>query len=316
MLNLDPTTMWLDETVVSGWRLRLTRAEQVRRSELRDSLGVAETHAGVIDRASGSPFPLREALQALDAWRLAVSFATGGHVGVWRHTPIYAGADDGWRSFSLPTVSPWFDRHRIIDAHDRSGLTELLALVMMRRADLPDAAAIDELAMNYALETNRNSPIEMRIAAAGAGLELLAWDQLVEDEDGASNSRAERKRSFRERGAAANFELLLSHARIDTSLPPELATYEFDDEHEASGPRAVAALRNRVMHPRRRAGELSVSADLWTAGWQVAAQYLDLLILHRLGYQGRYSDRQRSEWVGVTFEVPWSNAAAQSGGDS
>ena len=313
VLNLDPRSLWLNEIVVEGWRFRLTSNPDVAlRQRLRDELGVAETHAGILDRADGGSFDAEEAIRVLDGWRLAMSFGTGSRIGIWRQVLSRPQdfVDDGWRAFASPSVDPWHDHHRIVDANDGFGIPEVVALVLVRRAADPDQAAIDELAMNFALEANGTAPVEMRIAAAGAGLELIAWDRLVEDSGDDSVSKAVRKRRYAARSASDNLALLLATASIDTEVPTILRSYASIHSEADSGAVAVAALRNRVMHPRRRVGELSLPGEVWAAGWQLAVQYLELLILHRLGYCGRYSDRFRSEWVGRTFVVPWAPLAS------
>jgi len=315
VLNLDPNSLWLEEMVVGDWTFRLTAVADLAhgREQLRDVLGVAETHDATLCRSDGSSFAASEAMRVLDGWRLAMSFATGSRIGLWRQliTCPSGMRDDGWRAFASPSVSPWHDHHRIIDAHDSTGIAELVRLVLDRRAAVgADRAAIDELAMNFALEANGTAPTEMRIAASGAGLELLAWDQLVEDAGDGAVSKAERKRSYSDRAAAENIAVLLSRARIDPSVPAVLEPYASVGA-ATSGAVAVAALRNRVMHPRRREGELSLPGSVWAEGSQLAVQYLELLILHRLGYLGRYSDRFRSGWVGTTFDVPWGPVFAE-----
>jgi hypothetical protein len=146
----------------------------------------------------------------------------------------------------------------------------------------------------------------MQIAAIGAGLELLAWDQLVEDPGDCSLSKTERRHQYRARSASDNFRLLLERASIDVEVPKILNRYASDKNDTASGAVVIAALRNSVMHPRRRDGELLVPVEVWAEGWQLGMHYLELLILHRVGYSGRYSDRFRSGWVGRTFGVPWA----------
>jgi hypothetical protein len=310
VLNLDPKSLWPDEVVVDGWRFRLGEAVEpaVDREYLRDVLGVAETHSGVLDRADGGPFEAVEGLSALDGWRLALSFATGFRIGVWRQVLGRQSGeiDDGWRALASPAVEPWQDHHRVVDAYDKFGIAELVGLMLARRVQDPVQAAVDDLAINFALEANGRAPIQMRIAAVGAGLELLAWDQLVEDPGDCSLSKAERKRQYGERPAAQNFRRLLERASIGTEVPEILHRFASVDGGTASGPGAVAKLRNSVMHPRRREGELLAPAELWAEGWQLGMQYLELLILHRLGFRGRYSDRFRSGWVGETFGVPWA----------
>lgn len=314
VLNLDPESLWLEDMVVAGWRFRLSEpVEPVdSRKHLRDVLGVAETHSGVLDRVDCAPFEAVRGLDVLDGWRLALSFATGSRIGVWRQVLRRPSSDidDGWRAFATPSVEPWYDHHRVVDAHDKFGVTELVGLILARRAGDQFQAKVDELAINFSLEANGRAPTQMQIAAIGAGLELLAWDQLVEDPDDCSLSKAERKRQYRVRPAADNFGLLLEGASIDMEVPKILHPYASDNGGTASGAVAIAALRNSVMHPRRRDGELLVPVEVWAEGWQLGMLYLELLILNRLGYKGRYSDRFRSGWVGRTFGVPWAPSGA------
>jgi hypothetical protein len=310
VLNLDPESLWLEDVVVDGWRFRLGEpVEPVdSRKYLRDVLGVAETHSGVLDRVDGAPFEAVRGLDVLDGWRLALSFATGSRIGVWRQVlrSQSSDIDDGWRALASPSVEPWHDHHRVVDAHEKLGMAELVGLILARRVGDQFQAKVDELAINFALEANGRAPTQMQIAAIGAGLELLAWDQLVEDPGDCSLSKTERRHQYRARSASDNFRLLLERASIDMEVPKILNRYASDKNDTASGAVVIAALRNSVMHPRRRDGELLVPVEVWAEGWQLGMHYLELLILHRVGYSGRYSDRFRSGWVGRTFGVPWA----------
>lgn len=305
VLNLDPATMWLDETLADGWRFRLTKADSDSSMPIAD-VGVMETHIGRVDRADGAAFDAGQGMAALDGWRLAMSFGTGGRVGLWRHHLVRSdGHDDGWRNLGGPWVEAWYDRHRIIDAHDRNGLAALLDLVLTRRRTDPASSGIDELAMNYAIEANGTSPIEIRVASAGAGLELLAWDELVEGET--KGRRKDRIKQYNDAPASQNLATLLDRARIPTAdYPAALDDYASFDGSDPSGAVAVTAMRNRVMHPRRRDGELSLPGHAWAACSQLASHYLELLVLRRLGYVGRYSDRFHSGFRGTTFPVAWA----------
>jgi hypothetical protein len=143
--------------------------------------------------------------------------------------------------------------------------------VLIRRRTDPSLAAVDELAINHALEANGVAPIELRIAAAGAGLELIAWDTLVEDPNEADASRTDPKNAYRDRSAAENLAVVLGRAMIpDGPGPPALRSYSRSDDGAESGATAVVALRNRVMRPHRRSGQLSARGDAWVAGWSLA----------------------------------------------
>jgi hypothetical protein len=305
-------TMWLDEMTTDGWRFRLVAVERDDEAAITD-VGIAETHTCTLDRTDGLAFDVKDGMAALQGWRLAMSFGTGGRIGLWRHNLVRPnGDDDGWRSLGGPWVEAWYDRHRIIDAHDHAGLAELLNLVLTRRRADPAMGAVDELAMNFAIEANGTAPTEMRVAAAGAGLELLEWDELVEGET--NGRRKERIKRYNDAPASQNLATLLGRANIPTNdYPTELDDYATFDGSTPSGAIAVTGIRNRVMHPRRRDGELSLPGEVWAACSFLSSHYLELLILRRLGYTGRYSDRFRSEWRGTTFPVAW---AGPPSGDS
>jgi hypothetical protein len=243
VLNLDPESLWLDEVVVDGWRFRLGEAVEpvVRREHLRDVLGVAETHSGVLDRADGGPFEAVKGLGALDGWRLALSFAKGSLIGVWRQIlgRQSSDIDDGWRALASPSVEPWHDHHRVVDAHEKFGIAELVGLILTRRAGDQFQAKVDELAINFALEVNGRAPTQMQIAAVPV-TNFLRGDQLVEDPGDCSLSKAERKRQYGDRPAAENFRLLRERASIDMKVPEILHRYASVDGGTASGEVAVA----------------------------------------------------------------------------
>lgn len=65
------------------------------------------------------------------------------------------------------------------------------------------------------------------------------------------------------------------------------------------GPAAVNKIRNRIVHPNSPQHEIYHLKGLATDVWLPSRQYLNLLILHWLGYNGSYqSVLGPGGWVG------------------
>ena len=72
------------------------------------------------------------------------------------------------------------------------------------------------------------------------------------------------------------------------------------------GPEVLTWLRNRLVHPKD-AGEPYRIDDLVSDAWRLATEYGELLLLHRIGYGGKYLPRtdKVGEWVN-SVPVPWA----------
>jgi hypothetical protein len=63
-------------------------------------------------------------------------------------------------------------------------------------------------------------------------------------------------------------------------------------------------MRNLFIHPDDRQVK---GAPAWIDAWRLSQWYLELLVLHLVGYTGDYLDRRPngSEWAGDTRRPPW-----------
>lgn len=143
---------------------------------------------------------------------------------------------------------------------------------------------------------------------AQAALELLAWTILEEDPITKTESGPWR----RDRGSAAkNIRELLTWAGIPSAVPaqlPDLAQVLRAKEQWQDAVPLVPWLRNQVVHPMLRNGRFGPTHEVVLAGWKLACWYLELVLLRRLGYTGRISNRlETNNWVGQTVPVPWTN---------
>jgi hypothetical protein len=104
---------------------------------------------------------------------------------------------------------------------------------------------------------------------------------------------------------------LLNDAGIPTAIPAELnALRQVLDEPGLDGPRALTWLRNRLVHPKDAAEPYRIENAV-QHGWLLSMQYLDLLTLHRLHYNGNYLRRVSGGFAHDSQPVPWAETSAE-----
>jgi hypothetical protein len=85
-----------------------------------------------------------------------------------------------------------------------------------------------------------------------------------------------------------------------------LDAYKFaKDRGLGDGPSALIEVRDELTHPKDRQ-QLYQNLSLLGEASRLSSQYLDLVILHRLGYQGEITDRTKLERSSSDSQpVPW-----------
>jgi hypothetical protein len=78
---------------------------------------------------------------------------------------------------------------------------------------------------------------------------------------------------------------------------------------KCDGPAAVVAVRNRLVHPRNPNDEIYHLDDLVLDTWLLSRHYLNLLILHSIGYQGSYVNLFPGGRAWDAKPVPWAAVA-------
>jgi hypothetical protein len=142
------------------------------------------------------------------------------------------------------------------------------------------------------------------IMLAQAALEYLGWVTYVLEQRRAPSTR-------RRRDAHDVLRELLNDAGIPTAIPAELnALRQVLDEPGLDGPRALTWLRNRLVHPKDAAEPYRIE-NAMQHGWLLSMQYLDLLTLHRLHYNGNYLRRVSGGFAHDSQPVPWAETTAE-----
>lgn len=157
------------------------------------------------------------------------------------------------------------------------------------------------LAIQYCRDANRPHPIERAVVSAQIVLELLAYAILVE------NGRTLTRQQYRAQDADSIFVALLTQLRIPTTVPAACHALTATARREGwdTGPRAVTALRNSVIHPKRNRPQLDNPARIDI--WKLSVWYVELALLSFFGYNGTYRNRlQSQQMVGSVDKVPWA----------
>jgi hypothetical protein len=155
------------------------------------------------------------------------------------------------------------------------------------------------LAQAY-VASNRGGFVEQRLTTAFAALELLSWQRAVLEGE-ADPNRHDSKR------ADQRLRAMLTKAKVPISVPGHLtALVAFaHDEGLGDGPKSVTEVRHRLTHPKAP-GDLYDRRPLLTDAWLLTVRYLELLILHWVGYTGHVVDRTKLGGFAQLEPVPWA----------
>jgi hypothetical protein len=288
----------------AGWELTLdSRSDHSEVfSEAANSLSFVVTHAGELRKVDGGSFRASEAAEALEAFQLALSFPLGRYVApvapvgfdatgrrVWEQWAT-------WRCDPVPGYRPWWNSN---DGNDLKAFAELFLTAWFSSNQERE---IVRLVVRHLIEAHRRkTPIEAKIMLVQAAVEYLSWVTYVI----IGGRKPEDHEKGRDR-AKRHFQELLHDAGIDMSIPSTLtALAAYAKEKQFSdGPGVLTGVRNKLVHPKD-AGEPYRIEDLVTEAWKLVTEYGELLLLHRIGYHGKYVPR--SDWSAFTsVPVPWS----------
>ncbi len=209
--------------------------------------------------------------------------------------------EEVWRQLNVPRLSAWcrergswFSEH--VPANEQG---QAFAGFWTLWQDQEWSETL-RVAIHWYIESNRRSGgMEGALVLAHSALEMLAWAIC-----GVKGRIVRRKKVDR-------IHMLLKDLGVPTELGPR-----YDQLQKASkelkwndGPEAVSKLRNLIVH---RAGtnldKLNrVSNRARYEAWQLALEYLALVLLKQCKYSGRYLPRMATGWAGaVEKPVPWA----------
>jgi len=241
-----------------------------------------------------TPFASDDAANVLDALQLGFSFALNR----WAAPLLPVGFDGA----NQPVWSRWGPTH--VDTPGRDALAwwnayrqddlHLLLTELFARWNDPDERDTLTFAVTRALASGQNAFVEQRLMTSIAGIEGLSWVHEV-----ASGQVDHTK--WRNNGAAWRIRRLLNKVQIpihiDAKNTPALAKFA-KDRGLGDGPCALIEVRDELTDPKDRR-QLYETEGLLGEASRLSSRDLDLLILHRLQYQGHVTDRTKLDgWAG------------------
>lgn len=155
---------------------------------------------------------------------------------------------------------------------------------------------------NWYLSAQHSCELETRIVLSHAALERLSW-HVCENSDFDRVAKKQGKRP----SASEKFLRAFGALGIPSDIPRGTAVLkEFADREKCeNAPRALAKIRNFLVHPDHRLHR--VSSDVLTEAAKVALWYVELCVLAACEYSGTYGNRLERRWVGQVEKVPWAS---------
>ncbi|MER5490502.1 hypothetical protein [Streptomyces sp. NPDC002490] len=303
-----------------GWKITLdVRADHEDVfSDTRQADVHVMTHVMEIRRMDSTSFTATEVKPVLKALHLGLSFALGR----WVAPALPVGQNDQddvvwgeWRPMLCDPArrisSGWWH------PEDQASLADLLDCLLPSFRD-PNKGKALRLQTQYAITAIADRGfVEQRIMSGAAGLEHVLWQYLVL---GGQLTEAEYK--SRAWPAHRKLRTVLTDAAIDLRVQTDhfpaassfAASQEVSGERLADGADVVTRVRNRLVHPKEAQEPVYQIKGLVTETWLLTRHYLTLLVLHSIGYRGRYQDLSRTNrWVGETEPVPWAETHRMAG---
>ena len=227
----------------------------------------------------------------------ALSFAAGQWVG----QVFVRGFDQddqlAWEQWGSGRLHPHLGPvHTWFDLHHGHVLAAILPGMLSVQRDATRAENMHSAIYWYIRASGIAPGVDGGIILLQAALELLAWQHFILDRG------APAPKQFLKASASDRMRLLLQACGIPTNIPPELTKLAKVAGQRGwhDGPKALAGVRNELVHPGTQRGEPYYEA------WLLAEWYVELVILHMLSFQGEYSNRIKHRWVGEVERVPWA----------
>lgn len=260
--------------------------------QLKDRGGYLITHLGRIERTDGEKFDTNDIRHLINSISWLLSFASGRHVGVSLLEGQYNG-EMVWFDNTVPIISPWKNNITWFPKQKAEVIEDIFPVVANRLENEYLAKILRE-SLSWYVECHSNSIIETKIVSAQTALEMLSWNYLVNQSNQLS------KTQFKKKTTSENIRILLQNFQIETTYLhiPELQQLKFNDAVHL-----LTEARNDVVHPVAKQEFNGFQKYMIL---QIGLQYLELVLLGMLEYDGHYLNRLKQPiWEGDYDIVPW-----------
>ena len=279
----------------SPWVIELRSLKNTRETikRLRSDGGYGLTHEGSIRRSDGKPFSTKQIVPLLDLLRLFLSFARGAYCGL----TLVAGYNENghrvWEKWSTSHASPWSGYRSWFDTEHGLMLTELFPGFWNELMKTPRHHPI-RLVLHWYLLSNETHSLEGGIVLAQAALERLSQEMVG--------------KKGKKRKEGVWIADALKTAGIPTQIRSRLRNLKrfMARRNFAHGPHTLVEVRNDLVHSDMKRG--ISSGRIYAQARELGLWYVELMLLKKLGYAGKYGNRLTQEWRGQVELVPWADS--------
>ena len=278
----------------SEWRIEITGVPNIREAEkaLKQSRGHGITYKGSITCSDGTTFLAKDVEPLLEALRFFLSIARGASCSL----ALVRGKDEvgreSWARWGAHHSEPWLDYHSPFMRFNSDILSDLFPKFLSLLESQTARKGATLRAFDWYLQSNVSAPY------IGAILTLAALEGFSYLVLNGQKNKGEKTGEFIGRA--------LSKLQISLDLPENCEGLRSIRKKWVTGPHALADVRNDLIHPRKDLGDVSNKAYL--EAWELGQWYFELMLLSRLGHQGRYVNRLANicENEESILLVPWA----------
>lgn len=293
--------IWHLDLYWKDWEIEMksmpTTSETIK--DLKASGGCGVTHVGRLRRKDLTSFKPKDAENLLMGLRFVLSFARG----FWCPAVLPVGFDNKnnklWEMWMSPKAM--FNAPQTCFDENHPEILEVLFPAFMDKfVDENWNDTIKEAIYWYLKACNSYNGIDSGIILIQAAIERLAYEYAV------NQKKLLTLKGFKDLWASDKFRLLFSSIDIPIEIHDSLK----DTKQAAKkfnwidAPHAFTEVRNSLIHPEHK--KRDDVKDLYYETWTMGLWYLELAILRLCDYDGNYSNRLTSKWVGEVEKVPWT----------
>ena len=270
---------------------------------LRKTGGYGITHCGEIVPKSGNSFTAVQARETLEGLHFLLSFCRGIQTGVV--LPI---AYDGtgvkvYEEWGAGPCAPWRYVAAWFDPRKGEVLGKVLPGFFALWTQNTWHDAIRDALIWFCTANAPDVELDTGIILAQAALELLSWTYVVHDKHIYSEDEFGKGSKWQ---ASKRIAKLLEELGLDTQLPAECAALKGlpGAKNWSNAPHALTAVRNDIIHPKKKLGQLSLDAAYEARN--LGLRYIEFVLLKLCGYDGEYCNRLSRPRCEEVTKVPWA----------
>ncbi len=256
---------------------------------LRADGGYAVTHNGVIKLRGDDTFSVEEVMDLLYGLDDFLSFVCGSYCSLTNVVGIESEDNEAWKRWGSHHVSSWGHHRSWFDITVGGALLEIFPVFWQEYKK--NTKTLSRVLKLYA-HSNETFSIDVSCILSQTALEMLSYLTV------GSQTNQEKPGQWIERA--------LNQAGIPFVISPQCKDLEgFRQQNRLThGPHALVEIRNSIIH--RNAGHGDIPFDVYREGSQLGLWYIELMLLQRFGYTGKYANRlEPVGFAGRTEPVPW-----------